>query len=339
MSLIFSLPELYSSYRNWVSKNPQLAGDLESTAKWISYFIAGRINNSNVLSEFVFSLSNLLVLFNDRIIHSTRITRPVRSGEVVKLWLTVLEYSEVFVEITARKLWGSRGKWIVVVLIQLVKCVGRLGLLLYHKERIIQNPPIAPLRRKEITDKDEPSTEGEKYHSIAFTLKRSGRVIRTVNSAPPVHCRTWKPPVHPSGNNLEQDENYKVAIELTRRQLTAEVLYIGKPLIHLAAMYRWGQKAWKPWLVSLGVDLLSLHLYSKESTKLTRLQRLELSRRSVALLLYLLRSPYYDRYTRDRLQTFLRVMAKNVPLVGIVCTPLAQYIPVWQDTYFYMWST
>lgn len=41
-SAIFSLPELYTSYKNWISKNPQTAGEFETTAKWISYFIAGK---------------------------------------------------------------------------------------------------------------------------------------------------------------------------------------------------------------------------------------------------------------------------------------------------------
>lgn len=40
-SILLRLPELYSSYKNWVSQNPQVAGDFESTVKWLSYFIAG----------------------------------------------------------------------------------------------------------------------------------------------------------------------------------------------------------------------------------------------------------------------------------------------------------
>lgn len=41
-SVIFSLPELYEAYKQWVSNNPQTASDFETTAKWISYFIAGK---------------------------------------------------------------------------------------------------------------------------------------------------------------------------------------------------------------------------------------------------------------------------------------------------------
>lgn len=40
-SILFSLPELYNAYKTWVSKNPQSLSDYETSAKWISYFIAG----------------------------------------------------------------------------------------------------------------------------------------------------------------------------------------------------------------------------------------------------------------------------------------------------------
>nr|CAD7392198.1 unnamed protein product [Timema cristinae] len=72
---------------------------------------------------------------------------------------------------------------------------------------------------------------------------------------------------------------------------------------------------------------------------LTQRQRLELSRRTIALLLYLLRSPFFDKYTKHHLLRLLNTLSKHVPLMGLVLTPLAQYLPMWQDTYFYMWST
>ena len=41
MSDNFSLRGLVESYKKWVSANPQKTAEFESTAKWISYFIAG----------------------------------------------------------------------------------------------------------------------------------------------------------------------------------------------------------------------------------------------------------------------------------------------------------
>jgi peroxin-16 len=85
----------------------------------------------------------------------------------------------------------------------------------------------------------------------------------------------------------------------------------------------------------------SLQLYKQKRKErgLSRRQRLELSRRTITLLLYLLRSPFYEQHSRDRLQALLHGLSASVPLARIICDPIAQYVPQWQDTYFYMWST
>lgn len=87
----------------------------------VSLNILGRINNSTVVSELVYCLSNLLVLFNDRVICKAKKLEIPGSGDKLKLWLTVLEYSEVFFELSAKKLWGETGKWIIVVVLQIFK--------------------------------------------------------------------------------------------------------------------------------------------------------------------------------------------------------------------------
>lgn len=47
------LKELFQNYKKFVSSNPQTISDLETTAKWISYFIAGKTSKFfNYLIEF-----------------------------------------------------------------------------------------------------------------------------------------------------------------------------------------------------------------------------------------------------------------------------------------------
>ncbi|CAB3388118.1 Hypothetical predicted protein [Cloeon dipterum] len=325
-----SIAELFAAYKTWISSNPQLTSDLETTVKWVSYFLAGRVQNSSVLSELVYLLSNLLVLFNDRIIRSARLT-TVEQGKRIKTFITVLEYSEVFLEIAARKLWGNRGRWAIVVIVQFFKCVSRLVVLLKYKEKITKCPPIAPLQRSKIANGAQVETPAAERYSHSFTLS-SGRVIRTISAAPPLHCRTWTAAQPPA---LSEAEEETLAIQHT----SAEVIYITKPMIHLASCLVFGETSWKPWMFSLLMDITSLQMYRKSEVHVTKKQRLELSRRALCLLFYILRSPFYEKYSKTRLHILLELLSNKIPLAHHICRPLQRYIPEWQAIYFYMWSS
>ena len=62
------------------------------------------------------------------------------------------------------------------------RCVGRLLLLFRHDESIIQSPSLPPLQRKKLVDDARTEESRIRLHSASFTLKRSGRIIRSVNT-------------------------------------------------------------------------------------------------------------------------------------------------------------
>ncbi|MGH0175982.1 UNVERIFIED_CONTAM: hypothetical protein FKN15_011868 [Acipenser sinensis] len=70
------------------------------------------------------------------------------SQQKLLMWLTVLEYVEVFTEMGAAKLYGERCRWVVIILIQLAKAVLRILLLFWYKAGIQTSPPISPLDRE-----------------------------------------------------------------------------------------------------------------------------------------------------------------------------------------------
>ncbi|KAI1237913.1 hypothetical protein IHE44_0014005 [Lamprotornis superbus] len=55
---------------------------------------------------------------------------------------------------------------------------------------------------------------------------------------------------------------------------------------------------------------------------LNRRERAELRRRTILLLYYLLRSPFYDRYSEGRILLLLRLLADYVPGVGFITPAL-----------------
>lgn len=140
--------ELITSYKHWVQSNPQLLADLESTVRCFSYFTAGikfvylyfsfslrvfffpdksffigRFNNSTLASELIYSIPNLIELFNDLLISSGKYMnlKIPKLQLKIKIWLTVLEYTEALFEVSAHKIWGTSGKWLIIGFIQTFK--------------------------------------------------------------------------------------------------------------------------------------------------------------------------------------------------------------------------
>lgn len=75
-------------------------------------------------------MSNFMMLFNDQIILSTakntvsingKTKKSIFGPENIKRFLTMVDYIEVFIEVSATKLWGTRGRWIVIVFLQSIK--------------------------------------------------------------------------------------------------------------------------------------------------------------------------------------------------------------------------
>ncbi|XP_008213201.1 peroxisomal membrane protein PEX16 [Nasonia vitripennis] len=330
-----TLKQWCEQYKRWIAKNPNLVSDIESTVKYVSFFTAGRLNSSTLASEFVYSLPNLMVLFNDQIIKASRNPESKLPSlqSKIKIWLTIIDYTEALFEVSAKKLWGEAGRWFIIALIQMLKVVMRLVLVFRYKERITLTPAIPPLNREKLNE----NNDGLQRPKEAFSLKRSGKVVRTVRSSSS-QPRTWTPPTSSSSVETEELGNATTIDSLKKSLLIAETLYIVKPLLHLGCLSVSGPKNWNPWLLSFIIDLTSLKIFSQEPT-LNREEREELCRRRIGLLLYILRSPFYDNCSRMRIFYMLETISKTVPLARLIAEPIARYLPHWQNTYFYMWSS
>jgi len=84
--------------------------------------------------------------------------------------------------------------------------------------------------------------------------------------------------------------------EVTLRSALGEVLWTLRPLLYLAALYRYGTRSWTPWLLSLATDALSRRLTLPSRGRLTKSEEAETSRRLLLWAFYLLRSPFFERF-------------------------------------------
>lgn len=247
--------------------------------------------------------------------------------EQIKLMITIIHYCEVFIELIVKNRYGNRGKWSIVALIQSVKYCSALVLMFRYKELPTSHPPVPILQRKKFTEGKDMDENSNSF----FKLQRCGRVMRRVDGAPPVAFRDWEP--------LKVNDDRLRSTTDVKDLLYAELLHIMKPLIHLASMRAFGTKAWKQWLLALCIDITSIKLYSKHIKDLSYDQRLEISRRKLGLVLYLLRSPMYNGYSKNVIENVLNSASNKIPIMSFLCGPIIQYLNHWQDIYFYMWAS
>ncbi|KAK3570905.1 hypothetical protein QTP86_029354 [Hemibagrus guttatus] len=215
----------------------------------------------------------------------------------------------------AAKLWREPGRWLVVVLIQIAKAILRILLLFWYKSGIQTSPPIIPLDRDiQLYNRDQGNAEED----ITFIGQRSGRVVRPLRSVPSLQSRLWGGP-HRERKRREQEEDLQARpTPLGLQETIAESLYIARPIVHLTALGICGRRSWKPWLISGILEITSFSLLSDTMKTLNRKERAEMRRRAFLLLYYLLRSPFYDRYSEAKILFLLRFLADYIPGVGLV---------------------
>ncbi|KAL5007499.1 hypothetical protein ScPMuIL_016305 [Solemya velum] len=351
------LERVFQKYKQCVLENPQNIGKVESACRMMSYLISGKSHNSLILSELLYSSSNLMVLLNDAILQkATKIVPKVSmSQERLMYYVTLTEYIEVFVELAARRLWGEIGSWVMITAIQILKAALRFLLLFYYKSGIQPSPPVPPVNREtfdaallhefpkngepDLPDDDSGDDDENQDNLLqlkTFTLKRSGRVMRRLSDAPPLHMRDWKLPAKVK----ETDKNPESTVPsiLNTQRMCAESIHIMKPITHLLSMYIFGQASWKPWLVACGMDISSLSAMGNPE-ELNTQERGELRRRTLMMLYYLFRSPFYNRISEAKIILLLKILADNIPGMSLFLKPLMEYLPYWQKVYFYIWST
>ena len=156
---------------------------------------------------------------------------------------------------------------------------------------------------------------------------------------------------------------------LEKQQIIAEITYVLQPLLHLSSIGFFGFNSWVPWMVSFSCDViryvsqrvhrqhvldatydelakkLSLfRLFFSHALHWTHLKNLtpseqkEMLRRRYDMLIYLLRSPFYDHHTKKLILTIL-LMAKKakVPFANVISDFLMAYLPHYRKIYAYLW--
>ncbi|KAL4761411.1 peroxisomal membrane protein PEX16 [Aspergillus foveolatus] len=353
-------------YEDFLTKNANSVGQVESALRSLTYIIPGRYRDSEIPSECVHSGVQLLSLYHDRLISrvisnlppTIRRPNPTPHMRYTKYWssqsplykrvaltLQTIQYTELLWEMVARRR-GEKVRWRVVVFIEVVKAICRLLLLRLTNSRPLVSPPLPEReidpRSLEEDDGDWNGMESpvsERLSDLSWNMPRTGLSL-------------------PSLPDVNDVSNYLISKVLTADDIKppkallhrvtgqgqlAEVLHIIRPVIYALALQKWGgdKRSWRPWLIGFGMEYGSRQLAKADFRErvagglrgLTGLEREELKKRGWSMGWWLMRGAFYENITKSTLRGLTDKM-RGKPLLDLVGSIIEDYEYLWDNFYF-----
>lgn len=265
--------------------------------------------------------------------------------------LTFVQYSEVIVEMIGRKRLDAGSRRKLIMWIEMLKFIFRIIILKKSGNRTVSGSVVSE-RDLDLMNKDEMAQDygysfdeldGQKIDLVNTDKERVKNYVinRALNSS--IYAR--KP------ENLFRP--------LSGEKLIAEYIFWLRPVVYSYLLTKCETRAWKPWMYSFAmetlhylcskeyftkkiVDLKSLACFHssleipihKKSVSDSLLETQERRRRIWLMWYYILRHPVYDNYTKPKILGICAILEK-IPLISVFSNVLSEYVPLWDDIYFY----
>jgi len=345
------LGEVKAVYERVVLSQAHTLGHAESVMRVALFLAPGRYSSSEVLAEAGYACVSAVSLWHDLLVcrylqRKARLRRAplddpvlVRGSEPLLIGLTLLQHTELFLEIAALHKIGDRARWILVFVVELLKAVLRIMLLIKGGGAMLiqhtipeRNDILTEKNAQDFTLEEIEQTQKSEYnekHNIALSeLEQLSNVALT--TAKP-RRRGPRETLLKSAPISLLDPSRAASSKPTRTALLVygEYLYILRPVVYLIGMYLFGRLSWVPWLASLGVDAVG-SWYSSSSRNMNQQERNEISRRRMQWLYYVLRSPFFETCVTNG--PFAALLAKRLPGFGAIL----DYVEAYRRRYFYI---
>lgn len=358
-------------YKRWVRRNREYVHSLESLANGITWLLPERFSDSEIGPEAVTSLLGMVSAINEHIINTT----PRGSGHAqhsveysssfpYSLCITLLKDMETIVEVVAQHYFGDDKKWNFIAMSEATKVLVRLilfrdsgyKLLLHGGEISNEGLDSRPLNRQEL--KGYPPMPG-RHQQVNNPWNLEGRA-RSALSRFGDNARLSSEPSWLRKVQKHQQAILEPPPSVNKPTLSAfisekgfhgtlfiigEVMFITRPLLYVLLVRKYGLKSWLPWCISLAVDLSGFGILSRvlmdrngsnsQPFHISDLEKNEMRRRKMLWALYLMRDPFFSKYTRQRFQSTGKVM-ETVPILGFLAEKAIELIVGAQTRYTYM---
>lgn len=311
------LQDAVNLYEGFVLDHAEQVSTVETLLQGIFNLMPTRMGDTEAQTELVCSIMNVWTLYNDSIFLRKR-RRDAEAGTyqrevaarpssplagiaappppiVPKWWesgmllLNSVAFTEVVMEIWARK---KKRRWSVIIAIELLKAILKLSLLVKTRGAVLAHLKVPPRDYIKAGGQGEERHQGQQERRGAEGKRRTLLDVARENNMEASAEGRWKRYWDEQyGARLPRSEQYLPSMP-TRDTIIGEVLHILRPLIYVLLVVRYGRRQWKPWLVSLLVDVLSRHFTRKGP--LNDYERETSNGRTLLWLFYAARSPFYE---------------------------------------------
>ncbi|XP_077245702.1 shrunken seed protein (SSE1) isoform X2 [Tasmannia lanceolata] len=279
------------------------------------------------------------------------------------LCISALKDLETLVEVMAQHFYGDDSKWNFIAVTEATKALVRLALFRDGGYKML-------LHGGELTNEERDLDASESHRGMGtfakpgecrgrnpghlegralYALSRFGENAKMVsdptwlNRLQHLNTQTIEPPPlvidKPTLSTIWSEKGLSGA-----SFVTGEVLFILRPLIYVLFIRKYGVRSWIPWLLSLAVDLTGMgilshvtnpnHSIRENSFTLSTSEKNEVKRRKLLWAFYLMRDPFFSKYTRHRLENTEKLLAP-VPLIGFLVAKFVELIVGAQTRYTY----
>ncbi|XP_060218730.1 peroxisome biogenesis protein 16 isoform X1 [Lycium barbarum] len=354
------------AYKRWVRRNRDYVRQLSSLASGMTWLLPERFAASEIGPEAVSSILGMVTTVNEHIIDTAPTSAHTSSAETsflpLSLCLTLLRDLETLIEVVAEQLYGEDKKWNLIALTEAAKVCVRLAVFRGKGYKML----LQGGETENLEDSDDLSPQ-ESMGQLRKPIQNQGlgpnhlqgRAMSALSSfgqnARTVSEPTWLRRVQQQQAILEPPakviRNPSLSTFLSEKGIrgglfvTGEAMFVLRPLIYVLLVRKYGTRSWFPWFISLSVDLignsiLSVITTSQDSGKdqhfqFSKSEKDELKRRKLLWVLYLMRDPFFSKYTRRRLESTQKIV-EPVPVVGFFAEKLIELLIGAQTRYTYM---
>ncbi|XP_038876429.1 peroxisome biogenesis protein 16 isoform X1 [Benincasa hispida] len=300
------------------------------------------------------------------------VNATVPSSFPYSLCISALKNLETLIEVAAQQYYGDDKRWNFIAVTEAMKVLFRLALFKNSGYKILLEGGETTNNERHLETSTSQHranafTKHGGHHASGFSgylnghnqwnlegralsaLSRFGENARMIS--PPAwsyrvqhqHAILNPPatiPERPTLSTILSEQGHHGALFVT-----GEVLFITRPLIYVLLIRKYGSRSWTPWFLSLAVDLLGTSFLSYATSAsasrkgrrscLSDSEKDELRRRKMLWAFYLMRDPFFERYTRRKLEGAEKVL-EPVPFVGFLTAKIVELIVGAQTRYTYM---